>query len=649
MLTQPNSNDSVDCAVCQHTYHMNCVKPPLLKKPSRGFAWSCAACSCAAERALEARNTPNIADHHHHDAEDDEGFDDEDEEMGGVDVPVDSGRTSRTSPDEGAHPPPTAEQIYHASLWPYRYFGMHCKVEDALDLDDRIFPRASTRLGLRHQAIVTPWFGRPVKYVKPLEFKKSGKSNSKLTKEQQALLEADRIEKEKRPKWIQDEPPGYIERGGDDTATLLYKPPEDCGVKMSSKDLDEYMAKARTMAVQLGLPPRSTNLQDAARDVLFREKFDPEKALQELAKLPKSEFKEPELSPAEQKKFEEAVAKFGSELHSVKKHVKTLNAATITRWYYTWKKTERGKQIWGNLSGRKGKKDAKKAEAAANKLADDVADDHDDSAFDTEKAKDKKKGFICKFCGTKNSRQWRRAPLAAVTPVTESGNRNSNKDKKDQYIQALCRRCAELWRRYAIQWEDVEEMAKKVAQSGGRGWRRKVDEELYKELLAADEMMNNTRLPTPETAAAASPAGSSVTQPAASEPPRKKLKGWADKDMERTPSESGSVSGGPASKKKEKAVEKPQPPPPPPVPEIPKPKTLPCAICREMEPLGDQHLSCRECRLTVHRSCYGIVDNRAPGKWTCDMCLNDKNPQLSIVSFNLFTCRNYGHGILTQT
>jgi hypothetical protein len=612
---------------------MNCVKPPLLKKPSRGFAWSCAACSRAQERKLEARNTPNISDPHV-DAEDDEGLDDEDEEMGGVDG-VDTGRTSRTSPvEEDAHPPPTAEQIYHASLWPYRYLGMHCKAEDALDLDDRIFPRASTRLGPRHQAIVVPWFGRPVQYVKPLEFKKTGKSN-KLTKEQQAALEAERIEREKRPKWIQDEPPGYVERGGDDTATLLYKPPEDCGVRMSSEALDDYMDVARSMAISLGLPRYSTNLQDVARDLLFRNDFDPEKALKELSEVPKSVFNEPELTPAEQKKFEEGVAKYGSELHSVMKHVKTLSPATVTRWYYTWKKTERGKQIWGNFSGRKGKKDAKKAEAAANKLADDVADDHDDSAFDAEKAKERKKGFICKFCGVKKSRQWRRAPAAAVTPVTENGSRNNNKDKKDQYIQALCRRCAELWRRYAIQWEDIDEVAKKVAQTGGRGWRRKVDEELYKELLAADEMMNNTRFPSPEPAAAASPAASTSlsTQVASQEPPRKKLKGWADKDIEKTPSESGSVSAGPVSKKKEKVAEKQQPPPPPPhVPEIPKPRTLPCAICREMEPLGDQHLSCRECRLTVHRNCYGVVDNRAPGKWTCDMCLNDKNPQLSIVS-----------------
>lgn len=650
---------------------MNCVKPPLLKKPSRGFAWSCAACSRAQERKLEARHTPHIpaggSHHHHHhhghhhDGEDDEGVDDEDEEMGGMDVGpeagdagdgVNTGRTSRTSPaEENPHPPPTAEQIYHASLWPYRYFGMHCKVEDALDLDDRIFPRASTRLGLRHQAIVAPWFGQPVEYVKPLEFKKSGKNGNKLTKDQQAALEAERIEKEKRPKWVQDEPPGYIERGGDDTAEVLYKPPEECGVSMSGEAVDDYMNTARTMESVLGVPEHSTNLQDVACHALYSNGFDPNKALKELGKTPKADFDEPDLTPAEQKKFEEAIAKYGSELHSVKKHVKTLRYSTVTRYYYTWKKTDRGKLIWGNFSGRKGKKDAKKAEAAANKLADDVADVHDDSAFDADKAREKKKSFLCKFCGTKRSRRWRRAPAAAVTLVTENGGGNTSsksvKDKKEQYIQALCRRCAELWRRYAIQWEDVDELAKKVAQTGGRGWKRRVDEDLHRELIAADELANSSRYPSPDENSTGSPAPSINGQGSASgaaagtgtEPPRKKLKsGLFDKDVERTPSETSSVVGGPTGKKRDRyGVEKTQPAAAPPAPEMPKPKTLPCAVCGELEPLGDAHLSCRECRMAVHRHCYGVVDGRSQGKWTCDMCLNDKNPQLSIVSFFFFT------------
>lgn len=622
----------MDCAVCKNTYHMNCVRPPLLKKPSRGFAWSCAACSRAQERKLEARHTPNIHDSGVEAEEEDFVDDDED------DIPD----TCRASPaEEDHHEPATAEQIYHASLWPYRYLGIHCKVEDALDYDDRIFPRASTRLGPRHQANVVPWYGRPVVYVKPLEIKKSGKKNDKISKEMQAAIEAEKIKKETRPKWIQDEPPGYVERGGDyedgdpnATSTLLWKPAEDAGASISGQEIDSYMTKAKGMAAALSLPPRSTNLQDVARDLLFKNKYDPQKALQELPKVEKAAFKEPELAPAELKKFEEGVAKFGSELQLVYKHVKTVSktikCSTIVRFYYTWKKTEKGKQIWGNYSHRKGKKDARKAEEAANKLADDVADHVDDSAFDDEKAAEKKKGFICKFCSTKSSRQWRRAPNATQALLTENGNKTANKDKNGQYIQALCRRCAELWRRYAIQWEDIDEVAKKVAQTGGKGWRKKVDEELYKELVAADEMMSNTRYLTPTPAATANGSAATSVNGQTNEPPRKKLKSAADrtdKDSDRA-SDVGSTASTVQAKKKDKAVEKSAPP----VVEMPKPKVLPCAVCFQMEPKGDQHVSCKECRMTVHRNCYGIVDNRAPKKWTCDMCLNDKSPQVSIVS-----------------
>jgi hypothetical protein len=61
---------------------MSCVRPPLLKKPSRGFAWACGPCSRAQERKLEARNTPNLADASL-DADDEEIIDeDEDEGLG---------------------------------------------------------------------------------------------------------------------------------------------------------------------------------------------------------------------------------------------------------------------------------------------------------------------------------------------------------------------------------------------------------------------------------------------------------------------------------------------------------------------------------------------------------------------------------------
>lgn len=592
---------------------MNCVRPPLLKKPSRGFAWSCAACSRAQERRLEARDTPNAAD-----PDDDDFLDDDDDDLQGIE-------TDRNTPDnQHENHQGTPEQIYQASLWPWRYLGMHCKPEDALDYDDRIHPRAGTRIGPRHQANVHPWPGRPVQYVKPLETRR-GRGIPKLSKEAQAAQETEKAARGKRPKWVQDQPPGYQARGEDmdendpnATSTRLWtQPPSDV---ISNEDISSYMTKSQGMAKKLGLPEQSTNLQDIALETLYRDDYDTALALKTLPSTEKALFKEPTLTTNEQKKFEEGVSLYGSELHLVMKHVKSMTPGEVVRYYYTWKKTERGKQVWGSYPGRKGKKFAKREDTAQSRAADDVADRDDDSAFDADRAVEKKRSFMCQFCFTTSSRQWRRGPNTSQSVVDEHGVKIDGNDAGNQYVMALCRRCAELWRRYAIRWEDMEEVAKKVAQTGGKAWKRKQDEELLKELVSAKELglLTPDRDDTPS-------AGTN-----GQEPPRKKLKGAPEKDVDLGYSDGGNASGSTVSRKKDRTADA------TPIPEMPKPRTLPCAICDQMEPLGDQHVSCRECRLTVHRNCYGIMDNRIQGKWICDMCSNDKSPQVSIVSFAMY-------------
>jgi hypothetical protein len=417
---------------------------------------------------------------------------------------------------------------------------------------------------------------------------------------------------------VQDEPPGYQARGEDldpddpaATSTRLWTPPPTAVV--SREDTISYMTKAQGMAKRLNIPERSTNLQDIALETLFRHEYDPAGALKALPDTKRDLFKEPTLSPTEQRKFEEGVAKYGSELHLVMKHVKTMTPGQVVRYYYTWKKTERGQQVWGSYSGRKGKRLAKKAETAASKAADDVADADDDSAFDAEKAVAQKRSFICLFCESPDSRQWRRAP-ASQGALSENGSRVANKDKAIQSVVALCRRCAELWRRYAVRYEPPEELIKKAGQSGAKIWKKKQEEELLKEIQIAEDL----GLMTPYRSSTPAVSGNGL------EPPRKKLKGAPERDTDATVSDAGSNTT--VSRKKDKTADT------TPVPDMPKPRTLPCAICDQMEPLGDQHVSCKECRLTVHRNCYGIIDHRTQGKWTCDMCSNDKSPQVSIVS-----------------
>lgn len=657
-VVDSRSNDSVDCAVCHQTYHMNCVRPPLLKKPSRGFAWACGPCSRAQERKLEARNTPNLADLGA-DPEEEEVFDEEDEDYL---LQGDESGTGRTSParsvdgDLSVHPG-TPEQIYQASLWPYRYLGVHCRVEDALDYDDRIYPRASSRLGPRHQANVTVWHGRPVELVKAAEIKRkyvkggTHKKDAKLSKETLAAIEADKIARERRPKWVIDEPPGYVPRGEDfanddpkNTAQLLFKLPEthdqspvneqsggvgpSASARSPEEVVDDYMVRAKEFAGVIGVPEYSVNFIDKALTIYRSVNYDAEAALRELSKVQKKDLKEPELTPAEVKKFEDGVTRFGSELHSVKKHVKTVSPADIVRFYYVWKKSERGKQIWGNYSGRKGKKEAKKVETNALKLQDDVADDHDDSAFDNDKAAEKKRGFQCKFCSTRSSRQWRRAPNTApgTTISADANSKGAGKDKGPQLMVALCLNCAVVWRKYAVQWEEGED-GKKSGPNGGRVGKRKGDDALTEfQLNESSWTANNTD--APNTPSAGTPVPQAISLSTAQEPARKKAKSSIDKD----PIDPGAESSS-AMQSKKKVVEKVTGPPP--APEVPRPKTLPCAVCLQMEPLdADQRLSCKECRMTVHRNCYGVVgETRGAGKWICDMCSNDRNPQVSVVSY----------------
>ncbi|KAJ6144203.1 hypothetical protein N7470_008098 [Penicillium chermesinum] len=647
---------SRDCAVCHSTYHMHCVRPALTKKPARGFAWACAACSRAQERKLEARNTPMIGENR--DGED-EIMEDEEDENHANGVANETSASTPAATEEFMPKPATAEQTAQAKMWPYRYLGIHCRVEDALDYDDRIYPRASSRLGPRHQANVSPWPGRPVEYVKLPELKKKmqrvagGRSVMKYTKESQAAIDASKQERATRPKWVQDEPPGYIERGLDEpvlingkqahTSELLFKMPTPEQIPCPGEDdatgghpsgadpeafIDEYMRQAKELAPHVGVEKYSTNFLDKALELLYSESFDVQAALAKLKKVNKyKDLKEPNLRPEEVKLFEQAVSKYGSEWRNITKHVKTVPHYQIVRFYYMWKKTPRGRQVWGAYAGRRGKKESRRQSIANAKLLDDVADDYDDSAFDNDKAAAQKRGFQCKFCSTRSSRQWRRAPGVAAGFAVPS-DPSAKKDKGPMLMVALCLRCALLWRKYSIQYEDVDELGKRIATSGHKSWRRRIDEELLAQLILATETpftINSTTAATAASMGISVDSNPQLQHESKLDPTKKKIRTDAPSTSTATSTAPSSVEPMP---KKKTAADKPVDTAPI-VPDPPKAKILPCAVCNKVEPVADEHLSCRDCRLTIHRNCYGVRGNRAGKKWLCDMCLNDRSPSIS--------------------
>lgn len=621
---------------------MNCVRPPLLKKPARGFGWSCGPCSRKQEKKLEARNTPIVGEKATEIEE--EVIDEEEDEHGAASDPAND--SDANAPNSGPRPP-TAEQIAQAKLWPYRYLGIHCRVEDALDYDDRIYPRASSRLGPKHQANVQTWHGHPVEFVKPKDIKKkfvkgnSHKKDAKLTKDTIAALEADKSAKEKRPKWVMDEPPGYVARGEDypngdlkTTAKLQFRLPDvgekslrgdDLpGTNMSNQHeqvIDQYIEQAKSLAGVVGLPPHSTNFLDKALELLTTNNYQTEKALEQLRHMDaRRDLKEPIFNDDEGRRFEEGVSRYGSELLAVSRHMgKHTKHGEVVRYYYMWKKSPRGKSIWGSYEGRKGKKQAKQADS---KLVDDVADDVDDSAFDNGKAATKKRGFECKFCATRSSPQWRRAPATVPgTTVPVDPSQKNSRDKNAHLMLALCQRCAALWRCYGIQWENLDEVARKVASGGGRAWKRRIDEELLIELTSAN-LASSIGISTTAAAAAGSlgvEIPSNLTIQPGQDGPKKKQKLAIENHAM-----AGPQNGLPTEPPRKKVVEK--PPEPPLIPEQPRIRILPCAVCEVHEPM-DQHFVCRNCRLTVHRDCYGIPETQGIDRWVCDMCTNDNMHQ----------------------
>ncbi|PNS17982.1 Lid2 complex component snt2 [Sphaceloma murrayae] len=618
------SHDSVDCAMCGNSYHMNCVRPPLPKKPSRGFAWACGPCSRAQEKRLEARLASTVGGPN--DEIDEDMLEEEEEE------PAVNDSTRAPTPDEehtDKHPATQAE-IALAKMWPMRYLGIHCRVEDALQYDDRaIYPRASSRLGPRHQANTILWHGRPVELVKPTEIKKrfvkssSHKKDAKLSKETLAAIEADRAEKAKRPPWVLDEPVGYVERGEDypnddprNTAQLIFKmPPNDQDHSPAANEafITAFMQQAQTLARPLRVSEYGVNLMDKALSLLIENDYNDQVALELLRKVDRGkDLKEPIFTHEDLRKFEEGVAKYGSEHRLIKQHMKThLPISSIIRFYYLWKKTPRGHQIWDNYGGRKSNKKQKQENLdAATKLQQEVADDADDSAFDSAKATRNKREFQCKFCNKKHSSQWRRAP--GITPgQTAPAEKGASKDKTQRPLLALCLRCAGLWRKYAIQWEGVEEFSRSVAQGSGKSYKRKIDEELAREVEIENNLISREGSEPMD-----------ITPEPTNEPTKKKAKVDVQNGV----------------KAKPVPAKPPTPPPPPPIiPDQPKLRTLPCFVCKQIDIVDQAPVSCTHCKLTVHKQCYGISDKNIGSKWVCDQCTNDRTPLVS-TDYNCALC-----------
>ncbi|SCU93217.1 LADA_0G01926g1_1 [Lachancea dasiensis] len=292
---------------------------------------------------------------------------------------------------------------------------------------------------------------------------------------------------------------GIGERGEDENMELLWKSDYS---KLPENHLDGYVQKCQELfPPKLDILPQTCNFWDMILFILMTNDYSIENALKLCEKtLSRNALREPTLSKVEIKKFEEGVSKYGSELHPVCKLVGTQPMAMIVRYYYYWKKTPNGREIWGNFEGRK--KNKNKSIMGSKKKTEDVNKKSrvrkpskifrdndanikewkhiDDSSFDSEKISTLKTYFKCMFCEIDYSPLWYRITggcnddhikTRMITGVNEKTStsdklppryKKNGKNELNSHLEALCIRCARLWRRYAVRWMTPMDVVKRV-------------------------------------------------------------------------------------------------------------------------------------------------------------------------------------------
>lgn len=513
-----SSSDSISCSGCEKSYHLLCLDPPILTKPKRGFAWYCAACNKRLEdklaenrgKMLESAQPSMIMKNEERASSQEKQSDEEAESqvrLSNENDDVQEADSSSLRYEQLAKK--FLEDDRHVSLkkrremeeWPYRYLGVHAKFEDALDLQDRPYARAASRLGSKYQCTsLTDWYGHTVQYYDTdvstsnsnnRRFKKYNnrgkKSNTPLNIEETELEnkkfpvpeEFKDLKPKQYPGWLQPKPKGYIERGGDETSQLLWKMPIIAG--MTEKEVgdmvEKYIKDCAPVAKRLNLATVTTpNFIDAILLILMRHNYKPEQCMGDVQQLTRDSLKEPTFTDEEVKKFEDSVRIHGSELYPVYKDVGTQPSAMIVRFYYLWKKTKSGHEIWDNFSGR-----AKNRLKSTKNVGVDLDNPEDDGAYASGKINKSQVRFKCIYCDTNHSPEWFRAP-GAVT------------DEEHQVCEGLCYRCAKLWRKYAVKWENPVELIKNQEKKSSYANKRKTEYALIQEAELVVHARDNYKL-----------------------------------------------------------------------------------------------------------------------------------------------------------
>lgn len=439
---------SVQCADCKKYYHMDCVVPPLLKKPPHGFGWTCATCSFATQRKKSTFQKENANVDANHATENNlEGqatqksvsiLKGHNKALSNVSLQEDHGKRrnlkslrssrnlhqqSRKSLDENK--PNSFSNVSKLKRLPWNMRYLDLKSDLTVEKKSDIYPS-------RARISISPMLPTSSEdNLHPLQPLTTADEEMDLDLKSDERFKVDIPTFFERWPFLKDLPlKGYLFPLCEPNlqSAMLLVP-----ITYSDALLDDYLCSCWNLWKKLRLPVSAFVFLELTITALYETKLSPAAAFEKLKSWMPG-FGDPKNCTGkrvDEHKINSLVKEFGVSLQCFVEKLKfEYSLKEIFFSFLSWASSPKGLNTFKKLSD--------------SSLSTTTTDSHglptccyDIGMYDLQKILKLKKTPICRWCHSKRSSEWFVAP-----PIEES----SPKDKSK--IVALCQRCGYVWRYY---------------------------------------------------------------------------------------------------------------------------------------------------------------------------------------------------------
>ncbi|KAJ2234684.1 putative PHD type zinc finger protein with BAH domain-containing protein [Coemansia sp. RSA 1286] len=610
--------ESLKCSLCEKHYHMQCLDPPLSRKPAKGYSWQCAAClrrmqeqrvsGAVTEAAIletgDRKRTTRAAQAEDSGAGLRSGSS---AAAAASDTESRSGskrlKTGHSSSDSMATAIPRPR---NRGLWPFRYFGVNTNIEDVLHDDERIYPRAVSRIGPKYQAIV-PDMVSPAGAALDAELT-ARKKQAHSGKDGEGVYEVSNVRSGAgavansgaatgaavvsgggggTTRWHgksaeqMDRMWDAIEAArGSGNAQLFFQQPRE----LDNDELDMYTSSILPYLRRHFAGVQDFTLldcQDAALHGLAQHAYDVEEALITIPECPEA-YVRPRSSgdvwtADDIARFNECLREYGANLQAVHEALPHLTRRAVVLHYYLIKPSSLGQHLLEDFGNRNRAAQRRlnlgQGEGAGAAVHLEVASDAGVSGANTPASSPRIAALSdraprrCIHCQQETSARWHAAPADFTVYNTRSA-------KTSGAQRIICTDCREHWLHYAAMPDQDAINARKTSTAAGS--------------RASSALRNPSRVRNA----------------------------------------------------------------PPLMPTLPRARTsdpawplAPCDVCRLATRGSDQTvLTCQDCGVCVHMGCSGYPARARvhPRRWRCAVCSNVATPTVSI-NYACILCRRGVH------